>query len=69
VIKPGHILVKFDRVIATDWPMIPNSKRGGSAMPCGVKEPARLVRRVRKRFRIAGNFHTPRLPTWWHDGT
>jgi hypothetical protein len=37
VIKLGHVVVKFYRVIATDWPVIPKAKRRGSAVPCGLK--------------------------------
>ena len=25
MIKPGHVVVKFYRAVATDWPMVPNA--------------------------------------------
>ncbi len=36
MIKPGHVRVKFDLVIATDWPVIPKSKTPRSAVAKGV---------------------------------
>jgi hypothetical protein len=37
VIKPGHVRVKFDLVIATDWPVIFEIENGAAAIAKGVK--------------------------------
>jgi hypothetical protein len=68
VIKPGHVLVKLDLVIATDWPMISKSKRRGSAIGKGITA-SRRQQSLPATWKFAGNFHAARLPAEWHDGT
>ena len=68
MIKPSHVLVKFDLVIATDWPVIPKSKRGGSAVANDVTACTRQ-QSLSATCGFAGNFHAARLPAQSYDGT